>query len=307
MKVEQSSMSFLGNSDITMDSIVDPVASHTGALPSKQSLENEHRRLRALQSYDLLDREANDSYERIASMAARYLRASVARIVLVDLDRCWTAASTDLNDSAPKEMPRKDSLYERVVIEQKPLVVVSDIEAYYCGQKQSPLSAGHVQGSTTTRDLERGEFFRMFMKPYLATTPENEMNFFAGAALISADGHTMGTLAVLDTKCRPQGITSAQGEVLMNMAFSIMELMEEKRKQLLNGVNSQSFQPSLLRSARFVVDQLDQLHSDAELLSMTRHDQANAIHSALSTARFLQDALRQKDKQSKSPSSKRLS
>eukprot|EP00527_Entomoneis_sp_CCMP2396_P008953 CAMPEP_0198147186 /NCGR_PEP_ID=MMETSP1443-20131203/33673_1 /TAXON_ID=186043 /ORGANISM="Entomoneis sp., Strain CCMP2396" /LENGTH=336 /DNA_ID=CAMNT_0043811381 /DNA_START=14 /DNA_END=1027 /DNA_ORIENTATION=- len=289
MKVERSSMNFFnGDNPSSVDC--------NFALPSKQSLDAEYRRLRALQSYDMLDRAADDPYERLASMAARFLKAPVARIVFVDLDRCWTAASSVRDDKASKEVPRKNSVYERVVFEQELVTVIPDVQAFYndAEQEQQQVvdgtiirNGGGVGGG--------GAFYQMFMKQYLSYDRNSEMRFYAGAALVNGEGHILGTLAVLDTEPRANGITAAQLEVLVNMASSIVDLMEEKRKQLLNGVNMQSFQPNLLRSARFVVDQLEHVHSDADLRSMMRHHQTSALNGALMSAQFLEETLKPKD------------
>mmetsp|Transcript_17268 Transcript_17268/g.40076 ORF Transcript_17268/g.40076 Transcript_17268/m.40076 type:complete len:536 (-) Transcript_17268:2254-3861(-) len=131
---------------------------------------------------------------------------------------------------------------------------------------------------------------------------EERMRFYAGAPVINQEGHVLGTLAVLDTEPRtlptsnPDEVAAFQNqlEILQTLARSMVDLMEEKRQRILSGANSDnSFQPTLLRSSRFVIQQLQTIVQDDNLVSMLRHYQLEGLSSSLEAAKFLEAALLQ--------------
>jgi len=220
-------------------------------------------RLRALQSYHVLDdRTADPKLVRLATVAARTFRARVARLVVVDLDRCWCVASSCAfdKDAAPREMPRKRNLY-----------------------------ANHYQTDKVIPNLQ--EQPGMTDTSYLSSKPGETMKFYASTPLVNADGLVLGTLAVLDTEPRAGSLDSQCG-ILQDLAACMMDLMEERRKQLLSGSPPvASFQPALLRSTRFLLEQLQSIAQDSELMSMTRHYQMQGLQSSLYATKFLELAI----------------
>mmetsp|Transcript_22483 Transcript_22483/g.62396 ORF Transcript_22483/g.62396 Transcript_22483/m.62396 type:complete len:383 (-) Transcript_22483:436-1584(-) len=280
------------------------------------AIDKEVARLRALQSYHILDdnnpttpntaRPMDGKLIRHCALAARALRAKVARLVVIDLDRCWTVASSlEEDDGAPRDMPRKRNIYESILPWQQQqqqqhnnngndhpretspppppsssVMVVPDLDSY-----SGPDDGGNF--ILDTRYLSHGE---------------ERMRFYAGAPVINQEGHVLGTLAVLDTEPRtlptsnPDEVAAFQNqlEILQTLARSMVDLMEEKRQRILSGANSDnSFQPTLLRSSRFVIQQLQTIVQDDNLVSMLRHYQLEGLSSSLEAAKFLEAALLQ--------------
>ncbi len=61
------------------------------------------------------------------------------------------------------------------------------------------------------------------------------IRFYAGALLRSPEGESLGTLCVIDTEPRPQGLTAAQTTALEALARQVMQTME-MRKEMVRGV-----------------------------------------------------------------------
>ncbi|KAL7564069.1 hypothetical protein ACA910_006971 [Epithemia clementina (nom. ined.)] len=258
----------------------------------KQEIEIEHRRLISLQSYHILDCLPDPAYARFTAMAARFLRAQVARIVLVDLDRCWTVASSVEKDGAPREIPRKNTVYEWSINRAREVSLIHDINQFPSKSKREDANLrktlyDHDINIESVQETSTG--FDTSNLSHKKASSKN-MRFFVGAPLVTNEGHVLGTLAVLDENPRT-AVSVVEQQVLLDLAKSIMDLMEERRRQLFNGVNGASFQPGLLRSARFITSKLEVLRYDKELQSMARHHQNDVLESALLSAKYLSMSL----------------
>ena len=276
----------------------------------QQDIEREHGRLMALQSYHVLDRPPNPQQVRLATMAARFCRVRLARIVLVDFDRCWILAEssrTDNNESlsmttSSQEVARQRSVYDWAVT-----------NAYQ--QQQQMLhncndDSNHVPHVSVLTNLSLPDAPSLdlptYHHPVVATNDsttttttavvETPLHFFASVPLINPQGHILGVLAILDDLPRTSdkaAVSEAQAHVLTDLAHASTTLLQEQQWQLVQGVNSKAFQPNLVRSARFVVSQLQTLQQDPELQAMARQSQQQALDSACVSAQYLSTSLQQ--------------
>ncbi|MET3890339.1 diguanylate cyclase (GGDEF)-like protein/PAS domain S-box-containing protein [Bosea sp. OAE506] len=58
---------------------------------------------------------------------------------------------------------------------------------------------------------------------------EHAIRFYAGAPLLTPDGHTIGALCIKDTVPRPQGLTADERDCLAEMAELVMDRLEAQR------------------------------------------------------------------------------
>jgi diguanylate cyclase (GGDEF)-like protein len=157
--------------------------------PAKETL-----RLAKLQSYHILDTLAEPVYDDIVELAAQICQVPTALISLIDANRQWFKARVGLSVS---ETPRKVA-FCNFTIEQSELLIVED--AHRDPRfKQNPLVTGN---------------------PHI--------RFYAGAPLITPDGHSLGSLCVIDFK--PRRLSSAQLRGLTVLSRQVVTQMELSRQ-----------------------------------------------------------------------------
>jgi GAF domain-containing protein len=155
---------------------------------------NEAQRLETLRLYRILDTEAEDSFDDIATVAAQVCRAPIALIGLVDKDRVWFKSRFGVKIT---EALRSVAFCAHTILEPG-LFVVPD----------------------TTADAR-------FADNPMVVRPPN-VRFYAGAPLISREGHAIGTLCVLDGK--PRTVDAAQERALRVLARAVMAQLELRRR-----------------------------------------------------------------------------
>lgn len=258
MKVDSSSISFLqrnSRDEIECESLSDGTeADQYASARSAIDIEKEIQRLQSLRSYHVLELEYQDCHRRFASLAAKYFRAPLAKVVLLDMERCWSLACTGDSNEA-RETPRWGSIYEKAAMDPESFYCVNDLES----------DARHQR----MRSVSGLEDFR----------------FFASTPLLSHDSHRLGVIAVMDVERRP--MPSVEDIIfLKDIASSLMELLEQKRSTLLRGVN-QSTSSGLLRSARFVQDCVKDMQGEEDLQMVLGVHQKEIIHAAVANTEFM--------------------
>jgi PAS domain S-box-containing protein len=158
---------------------------------------NEHARLEALESFQLLDTPEEATYDAFAQLAREIAGTSMATITFVDEQRQWFKSHLGL---ALREAPRKDGFSSHVVALDEALVIAD-----------------------THAD-------KRFAKNPLVTS-EPMVRFYAGAPLTTSEGFTIGALSVLDTE--PKTITESQLSGLCSLAHALMSTMESRRRLLV--------------------------------------------------------------------------
>lgn len=154
---------------------------------------DETARLAALRQYRILDTEPERAFDDLALLASQICETPIALITLVDADRQWFKARTGL---AETETPRAVSFCAHA-IHQHELFVVPD-----------------------ARDDER---FRD--NPFV--TGGLFVRFYAGAPLITPEGHALGTICVIDSV--PRTLTPNQREALEALRRQVQAQLELRR------------------------------------------------------------------------------
>lgn len=153
----------------------------------------ETARLAALRRYRILDTEPERAFDDLALLASQICQTPIALITLIDADRQWFKARTGL---AATQTPRAVSFCTHA-IQQHGLFVVDD-----------------------ARDDER---FRD--NPFVTGGPF--VRFYAGAPLVTPEGHALGTICVIDAV--PRSLTADQREALDALKRQVEAQLELRR------------------------------------------------------------------------------
>ncbi len=170
---------------------------------------DEEARLAALRRYHLLDTDDEEVYDNITRLAAHLCGTSISLMSLLDADRQWlkSRVGTDM-----REVPRDESFCAHAILER---------------------------GVTIAEDAQAD--VRFADNPFV--TGAEAVRFYAGAPLVTPDGHVLGTLCVLDR--RPRSLTPEQQETLLALSRHVVCQVELRR-----AVAGQAFVLSSLERAR---------------------------------------------------------
>jgi diguanylate cyclase (GGDEF)-like protein len=152
---------------------------------------DERERLAALLRYDVLDSPPERAYDDIVRLASQICDAPVAWIGFVAADRVWHKARLGMPF---EEAPREVAFCSHTILHTEPLVVP---------------------------DLTADE--RFADHPAVA----DGLRFYAGAPLVTADGHAIGTLCAMDTVARH--LSDEQHEALAALSRQVMAHLELRR------------------------------------------------------------------------------
>lgn len=162
--------------------------------PSKRRW-TEEERLAALYAYGILDSGTEKAFDDLAELAGRICEAPIALVSLVDANRQWFKAHIGLD---AEETPRDVSFCSSAVAANQDLMV---------------------------RDASLDPDF--LSNPLV--TGEPHIRFYAGTVLRTSNGIPLGTLCVIDTEARPEGLTSLQAHALEVLAGQVMTQLELRR------------------------------------------------------------------------------
>jgi hypothetical protein len=147
-------------------------------------------RLRALRATGLLDSGAEEAFDRLTQLAAKLLNAPVALISLVDENRQFFKSSVGLAEPwrSTRQTPLSHSFCRHTLLTRETLVVED--------ARTHPL----VRDNLAIRDLD--------------------VVAYAGVPLITAEGHALGTLCVIDHQ--PRSWTADQIQTLEILTASVL-------------------------------------------------------------------------------------
>jgi anti-sigma regulatory factor (Ser/Thr protein kinase) len=190
---------------------------------------DEHARLAALRNYRVLDTDPEAAFDDLALLASEICGTPIALITLVDEHRQWFKAHIG---TSIRETDRGISFCAHA-IEQPDLFVVPD--------------------------AMNDERFRE--NPLVRQEPR--IRFYAGAPLVTSEGHSLGTLCVIDHV--PRTLTDRQRhalDVLRRQVEAQLELrrnLEELAQALAQRDRAEAEQAALVEELREGLDKVDKL------------------------------------------------
>ncbi len=155
--------------------------------------ENEAERLEELDSYEILDTDAEANFDALTRLAAHILEVPIALVSLIDKDRQWFKSHYGLDTT---ETPRDLSFCGHVVASGEFLVVPN------------------------TNDDRR-----FHDNPFTTSGPRAQ--FYIGMPLKTPTGQVLGTLCAMDTV--PRRITDEQQELFALLSQQVMAQLELRR------------------------------------------------------------------------------
>jgi PAS domain S-box-containing protein len=167
----------------------------SGGQPSAPLPPDEHSRLAALRRYDVLDSTPDRALDDLAHLASSICGTPIALVTLIDEDRQWLKANVGL--AGTQQTPRHAAFCAHTILRPQEMMVVED----------------------ATRDRRFAE------NP--SVTGEPNIRFYAGAPLLTPDGHALGALCVIDRT--PRNLTDEQYEALGMLARQAQAQLELRR------------------------------------------------------------------------------
>ncbi|WP_425144829.1 sensor domain-containing diguanylate cyclase [Deinococcus sp.] len=152
--------------------------------------DKEFERLLALAQYQVIDTAPEASFDRVTALTAKMLGMPMVALNLVDHHRVWRKSSVGMELG---ESPRQQTFCAWTILDDE-VNVVPDLHA----------------------DPRYSEMNSLREYP--------ELHTYAGAPLMTPQGHRIGTLCVLDTK--PRDFGDAEREVLRSFASIIVTELE---------------------------------------------------------------------------------
>ena len=157
---------------------------------------NEKKRLEVLWQYEILDTVPEQVFDDLTELAASICGAPIALITLVDENRQWFKSKVGISLN---ETSRDVSFCGHAIVQQE-LFIVPD----------------------ATKDN------RFSQNPLVTSDPK--IRFYAGAPLITPDGHALGTLCVIDNVAHT--LRPEQKRALQILSRHVIGLLELRRHAL---------------------------------------------------------------------------
>lgn len=158
---------------------------------------DEAARVADLHDLGVLDTLPEQVFDDVVALASQICGTPIGLVSLIDHDRQWFKARTGVDDD---ETPRDLAFCAHAIVAEVPLFIVEDA---WCDR-------------------------RFVDNPFVTGAPH--VRFYAGAPIVSAAGHALGTVCVIDTV--PRVLTPEQARALQALSRQTAVLLEQRRNTL---------------------------------------------------------------------------
>lgn len=160
-------------------------------LPKSLIPDNDIERINKLHTYDILDTPEEDTFNKIAILAAQIFNTPIAQVTFVDEERVFF--KSNISPLQATEIDRKDSFCSIAILNNDVTLFKNTLEI---------------------PELINNPFVLM----------ENGVKFYAGAPLKTTEGLHLGTVCVLDVE--PKEVTEQQLKMLETLSAIAMDELE---------------------------------------------------------------------------------
>ena len=210
---------------------------------------DEAARLAALRRYRILDTDPEQAFDDLALLASYICQTPIALISLIDDDRQWLKSHIGISVSE------------------------SSRSVAFCAH------AIQQSGIFTVRDATDDE--RFHKNPFVVNEPH--IRFYAGAPLVTPDGHALGTICVIDRV--PRDLTDDQNRALDALRRQVEAQLELRRNlielqaALAERDRAEAAQSALVRELN---ESLENVNKLSALIPLTSACELNIVIPATS-------------------------
>jgi EAL domain-containing protein (putative c-di-GMP-specific phosphodiesterase class I)/GAF domain-containing protein len=202
-------------------------AGHRVRISATMHASDELARLSSLRNLRLLDTLPSESFDRITRLVASYFNLPIAAVSLTDVDRQWFKSKVGVEHDG---IPRYKAPCAEVAETGRMLVI---------------------------RDFEKDAHYAD------STLGNAGIRFYAGAPLLTPDGHGLGALCVLGAE--PRTITDDEMSTLTDLAAMVMDQIE--LQHAVGRIDASSGLPNRFQLLNDLSD-LQKNHGDRRIISL---------------------------------------
>jgi PAS domain S-box-containing protein len=181
---------------------------------------DETGRIEALHRYEVLDSEPEQEFDDLTLLASRVCDTPMALISLIDTDRQWFKSRKGVSAT---QTPRDVAFCAHSILDRN-VTVVPDAT---------------VDARFATNPLVTGD---------------PKIRFYAGAPLVTSDGHALGTICVMDRE--PRKLSGEQERGLRALSRQVVRQLELRRRMLEERREAEEALREKQVSLRLVVEQM---------------------------------------------------
>lgn len=176
-------------------------------MPAAPLPKSEARRLRALHAYGVLDTPAEPAFDRLTRLSARLFDVPITLVSLIDVERQWFKSCHGL---ATTETARDAAFCAYAILATDILEVLDPVGDPRFADNPLVLGEPHIR-------------------------------YYAGAPLLTRDGHAPGTLCLIDTRTRPP-LSANERATLIDLAACVMSELDLRLTRLESEVAASAAQ-----------------------------------------------------------------